>query len=65
MATHYSMGIAYEVGDYGWRVTSGCGLILRGTNITPISDGDSMELQEVDCPRCREIYAIEFLAEVP
>jgi hypothetical protein len=65
MITHYSMGIEYQVGDFGWRVATGCGLILRGTNVTPTSDQDSMDLDEVDCPKCREIYALEFLAKVP
>jgi len=65
VVTHYSMGIEYQVGDFGWRVATGCGLLLRGDNVTPISDADSMVLEEVDCERCREIYALEFLAEVP
>jgi hypothetical protein len=63
--THYSMGIEYQVGDFGWRVAAGCGLILRGTGRHSMSDRDSMDLDEVDCPKCREIYALEFLAEVP
>jgi hypothetical protein len=65
MTTHYSMGIEYQVGDFGWRVASGCGLILRGTDVTTIADHDTMELKEVDCVKCREIYALEFLAEIP
>ncbi len=65
MVTHYSMGIEYKVDALGWTVVTGCGLVLRGTNVTPISDQDSMDLEEVDCKRCREIYALEILAEVP
>ena len=65
MTTHYSMGIEYQVGDFGWRVASACGLVLRGTNVTSLADHDTMELDEVDCSTCREIYALEFLAEVP
>lgn len=65
MVTHYSQGIAYKVDETGWRVESGCGIVLRGTNVTPISDTDSIVLSQVDCARCREIYALEFLAEVP
>lgn len=65
MVTHYEIDLKYETGTTGWQVVSSCGLVLRGANVTAISDQNSMNLNKVDCPDCRRKYALEFLAEVP
>lgn len=65
VVTHYKEELTFETGTTGWRVVSGCGIILRGANVTSLPDQISNQLDEVDCPACREKYALEFLAEVP
>ena len=62
--THYQFGVSYIEDEEGWRVAAGCGEVLYNDNGMS-DDWTSEHLSEVDCPRCREVYSLEFLAEVP
>lgn len=65
MVTHYEKGVTYEPRTEGWRVTAPCGLVLRGYSLPAASDTISNDLHQVDCEKCRDLYSLEFLAEVP
>ena len=61
---HYEPGVVYIEDEEGYRVAAGCGEVLYNDNGMS-DDWTSEHLSEVDCPRCREVYSLEFLAEVP
>lgn len=66
VVTHYQKDLHYDFGpEVSWRVVSSCGVVLRGADFPGIPDTNSEILKEVDCPQCRQKYALEFLAEVP
>lgn len=62
--THYEIGVTYLEDEEGWRVVAGCGTVLY-SDFVKARDFTTMDLDLVDCKRCREVYALEFLALVP
>jgi hypothetical protein len=62
--THYAPGVSYLEDEEGWRVVAGCGAVLY-SNFGKAKDYTSEDLSLVDCKKCKEVYALEFLALVP
>jgi len=62
--THWQPGVSFIEDEEGWRVQAGCGEVLYSDNGLS-DDWTSEHLSEVDCPKCREVYSLEILAEVP
>jgi hypothetical protein len=62
--THYELGVAYKEDAKGWRVEAGCGEVLK-TAGSAYTGRFTSDLDKVDCKKCREVYALEFLALVP
>lgn len=62
--THYEIGVRYLVDEKGWRVEAGCGTVLY-SDFVKNKDYTTTDLSLVSCNKCKEVYALEFLADVP
>lgn len=67
---HYEEGVSYIKDDDGWRVEAGCGALLAKSDGSANPVGSALhritpELKRVNCTKCKQVYALEFLALVP